>query len=55
MATAKELEKNLKREMDHALREQDALELRSQLNAIHNSLHEAIRNPKRIPRYRKVL
>jgi tetratricopeptide (TPR) repeat protein len=45
----------LYREVDQAIREQDVLELRNQLDIVHNSLDEAVRNPKRIPRYRKVL
>jgi tetratricopeptide (TPR) repeat protein len=45
----------LYREVDQAIREQDVLELRSQLDVVHSSLDEAIRNPKKVPRYRKVL
>jgi tetratricopeptide (TPR) repeat protein len=41
--------------VDQAIREQDVLELRNQLDVVHNSLDEAIRNPKKVPRYRKVL
>jgi tetratricopeptide (TPR) repeat protein len=60
---SKELESNavladdikLYREVDQAIREQDVLELRNQLDFVHNSLDEAIRNPKKVPRYRKVL
>ena len=60
---SKELESNavladdikLYREVDSAIREQDVLDLRSQLEIIHNSMDERIRNPKTVPRYRKVL
>jgi tetratricopeptide (TPR) repeat protein len=60
---SKELESNavladdikLYREVDQAIREQDVLDLRNQLNVVHNSLDEAIRNPKKTPRYRKVI
>jgi tetratricopeptide (TPR) repeat protein len=60
---SKELESNavladdikLYREVDQAIREQDVLELRNQLDVVHSSLDEAIRNPKKVPRYRKVI
>jgi tetratricopeptide (TPR) repeat protein len=45
----------LYKEVDQAIREQDVLELRNQLDIVHNSMDDAVRNPKRIPRYRKVL
>lgn len=60
---SKELESNavladdikLYREVDQAIREQDVMELRNQLDVVHSSLDEAIRNPKKVPRYRKVI
>lgn len=45
----------LYKEVDQAIREQDVLELRNQLDIVHNSLDDTVRNPKRIPRYRKVI
>jgi hypothetical protein len=55
MAVTTELKENWKEDMDRAIHEQDVMELRSRLDSIYNSLDEAIRNPKRIPQYRKVL
>jgi tetratricopeptide (TPR) repeat protein len=60
---SKELESNavladdikLYREVDSAIREQDVMGLRNQLEVIHNSLDESTRNPKRVPRYRKAI
>jgi hypothetical protein len=55
MAIKTELTENWNEEMDQAIREQDALELRTQLDIVHNSLNEVIRNPKRVHRYRKAI
>jgi hypothetical protein len=54
-AIKKELIENWNEDMDRAIRERDVLELRNQLDIVHNSLNEAIRRPKRIHRYRKAL
>jgi tetratricopeptide (TPR) repeat protein len=59
----KELESNavladdikLYREVDSAIREQDVMGLRNQLEVIHNSMDDSTRNPKRVPRYRKTI
>jgi len=55
MATKSELIENWNEDMDRAIREQDVLELRKQLDILHNSLNEAIRNTKRLHRYRKAM
>jgi tetratricopeptide (TPR) repeat protein len=60
---SKELESNavladdikLYREVDHAIREQDVLDLRDKLEVVHNSMDERVTNPKNVPRYRKVI
>ena len=59
----KELENNavlaedikLYREVDNAIREDDVLDLRDQLDVIHKNLGEEVRNPKKPIRYRKVI
>ena len=59
----KELENNavlaedikLYREVDNAIREKDVLDLRNQLDVIHNSMDNKVTNPTPAPRYRKVL
>jgi len=59
----KELEDNavlaedikLYREVDTAIREDDVLDLRDQLNVIHNDLGEEVSNPKKPARYRKAI
>jgi tetratricopeptide (TPR) repeat protein len=59
----KELENNavlaedikLYREVDTAIREDDVLDLREQLNIIHNDLGEDVSNPKKPVRYRKAI
>jgi len=51
----KELIENWNEDMDRAIREQDVLELRNQLDILHNSLNEAFRNPKKVHRYRKAI
>jgi hypothetical protein len=50
----KELIENWNEDMDRAIREQDVLELRRQLDIVHNSLND-IRNPKKAHRYRKAI
>jgi hypothetical protein len=55
MAIKTGLIENWNEDMDRAIREKDVLELRTQLDIIHNSLNEAIRNPKRVNRYRKAI
>ena len=45
----------LYREIDSAIREQDVMELRNQLEVIHNSMDDSTRNPKRVPRYRRTI
>ncbi len=55
MAIKTELIENWNEDMDRAIREQDVLELRSQLDVVHNLLDKAIRNPKRIHWNRKAL
>ena len=55
MAIKTELIENWNEDMDRAIREQDVLELRTQLDIIHNSLNEASRNTKRVHRYRKAI
>ena len=60
---SKELESNavlaedikLYREVDQAIKEQDVLDLRNQLDVIHNSLGDKVREPKYVPRYKKAL
>ena len=60
---SKELESNavlaedirLYREVENAIREQDVMDLRDQLDVIHNSLGDPSREPVRQNRYRKVL
>jgi len=60
---SKELESNavladdikLYREVDHAIREQDVLDLRDRLEVVHNSMDDQVINPKSVPRYRKVI
>ena len=60
---SKELESNavlaedikLYREVDLAIKEQDVMDLRSQLNNIHDSLDYRVREPRYIPRYKKVI
>lgn len=60
---SKELESNavlaedirLYREVDNAIREQDVMELRDQLDVIHNTIGEPGSPPAKQPRYRKVL
>ena len=60
---SKELESNavlaedirLYREVDNAIREQDVMDLRDQLDVIHNSIGDPIKAPVRQTRYRKVL
>lgn len=60
---SKELESNavlaedirLYREVDNAIREQDVMDLRDQLDVIHNSIGDPSQEPFRQPRYRKVL
>ena len=60
---SKELESNavlaedikLYREVDQAIKEQDVMDLRKRLNIIHNSLDGKVRQPKYVPRYKKVL
>jgi tetratricopeptide (TPR) repeat protein len=59
----KELENNavlaedikLYREVDNAIREDDVLDLREQLNNIHNDLGDEVRSPKKPLRYRKAI
>lgn len=51
----KELIENWDEDMDRAIREQDVLEHRNQLDIVHNSLNEAIQNSKRVHRYRKAI
>jgi hypothetical protein len=55
MAIKTGLIENWNEDMDRAIREQDVLELRNQLEIIHNSLNDAIRNPKSVHRYRKAI
>jgi len=50
MAIKTVLKENLKEEMFQAIREQDILELRSQLDIIHRAMNKANWNPKRAPR-----
>ena len=60
---SKELETNavlaedirLYREVDNAIREQDVMDLRDQLDVIHNSIGDPTKEPVRQTRYRKVL
>lgn len=60
---SKELESNavlaedirLYREVDNAIREQDVMDLRDQLDVIHNSIGDPSAEPARQSRYRKVL
>lgn len=60
---SKELESNavlaedikLYREVDQAIKEQDVMDLRKQLDVIHDSLDKKVREPKYIPRYKKAL
>ena len=60
---SKELESNavlaedirLYREVDNAIREQDVMDLRDQLDVIHNSIGDPSQEQFRQPRYRKVL
>ena len=60
---SKELESNavlaedirLYREVDNAIREQDVMDLRDQLDVIHNSIGDPATKPVRQTRYRKVL
>lgn len=60
---SKELESNavlaedirLYREVDNAIRSKDELELRNQLDVIHDSLDKSIREPRHVPKYRKIL
>jgi tetratricopeptide (TPR) repeat protein len=60
---SKELETNavlaedirLYREVDNAIREQDVMDLRDQLDVIHNSIGDPSHEPARQTRYRKVL
>lgn len=60
---SKELESNavlaedirLYREVDNAIREQDVMDLRDQLDVIHNSIGDPVEAPVRQTRYRKVL
>lgn len=60
---SKELESNavlaedirLYREVDNAIREQDVMDLRDQLDVIHNSIGDPVNSPVRQTRYRKVL
>ena len=60
---SKELESNavlaedirLYREVDNAIREQDVLDLRDQLDVIHNAIGDPSQSPVRTTRYRKVL
>ena len=60
---SKELESNavladdikLYREVDSAIREQDVMGLRNQLEIIHNSMDDSTKSPKRVPRYRKTI
>lgn len=59
----KELENNavlaedikLYREVDNSIREDDVLDLRDQLNIIHNNLGDEVKNPKKPARYRKAI
>ncbi|MBL7112877.1 MAG: tetratricopeptide repeat protein [Bacteroidales bacterium] len=59
----KELENNavlaedikLYREVDNAIRDEDVLDLRDQLNIIHNNLGDEVSNPKKPVRYRKAI
>jgi tetratricopeptide (TPR) repeat protein len=59
----KELENNavlaedikLYREVDNAIREDDVLDLRDQLNVIHKGLGDEVKNPKKPVRYRKAI
>jgi hypothetical protein len=55
MAHKKELIENWNDDMARAIGEQDVLELRSQLEIIHNLIDQAIRKPKRMNGYRKAL
>jgi len=60
---SKELESNavlaedikLYREVDQAIKEQDVMDLRSQLNGIHKSLSDHQKEPRYIPRYKKII
>jgi tetratricopeptide (TPR) repeat protein len=60
---SKELESNavlaedikLYREVDLAIKEQDVIDLRSQLEGIHQSLDEWVREPRYIPRYKRII
>ena len=60
---SKELESNavlaedirLYREVDNAIREQDVMDLRDQLDVIHNSIGDPVEAPVPQARYRKVL
>jgi tetratricopeptide (TPR) repeat protein len=60
---SKELESNavlaedikLYREVDLAIKEQDVIALRSQLEGIHQSLDERVREPRYIPRYQRII
>ena len=60
---SKELESNavlaedikLYREVDNAIREQDVMDLRDQLDVIHNSIGDPSQEPIRQPRYRKAM
>ncbi len=60
---SKELESNavlaedirLYREVDNAIHEQDVMDLRDQLDVIHNSIGDPVDSPVRQTRYRKVL
>ena len=60
---SKELESNavlaedirLYREVDSAIREQDVMDLRDQLDVIHNSIGDPSKEPDKQTRYRKVL
>jgi len=54
MAITTALKDNLKEEMDRSIREQDILELRSQLDIIHSAMDKVNWNPIRTPRYKKV-
>ena len=55
MVTKSELIENWNEDMDRAIREQDVLEFRNQLDILHNSLNVDIRNPERVQRYRKAI
>jgi len=55
MAHKTELTENWNEDMDRAIREQDVLELRSQLEILHNLVAGGIRKPKRMNGYRKAL